>query len=65
MIATIVSGGFKAVVWGLAVAGFARVALAGMIAWPLRQPAGTGVDLGIPQMDGFQHIACGGTIPGP
>jgi alpha-beta hydrolase superfamily lysophospholipase len=39
MIATIVSGGFKAVVWGLAVAGFAGVALAGMIAWPLRQPA--------------------------
>jgi alpha-beta hydrolase superfamily lysophospholipase len=38
MIATIVSGGFKAVVWGLAVAGFASVALAGMIAWPLRQP---------------------------
>jgi alpha-beta hydrolase superfamily lysophospholipase len=39
MIATIVSGGLKAVVWGLAVAGFAGVALAGMIAWPLRQPA--------------------------
>jgi alpha-beta hydrolase superfamily lysophospholipase len=38
MIATIVSGGFKAVVWGLAVAGFAGLALTGMIAWPLRQP---------------------------
>jgi alpha-beta hydrolase superfamily lysophospholipase len=38
MIATIVSGGFKAVVWGLAVTGFAGLALAGMIAWPLRQP---------------------------
>jgi len=39
MIATIVSGGFKAVVWGLAVAGFAGLMLAGMIATPLRQPA--------------------------
>jgi alpha-beta hydrolase superfamily lysophospholipase len=39
MIATIVSGSFKAVVWGLAVAGFAGLVLAGMIAWPLRQPA--------------------------
>src|SRR5258708_38185152 len=38
MIATIVSGSFRAVVWSLAVAGFASVALAGMIAWPLRQP---------------------------
>jgi alpha-beta hydrolase superfamily lysophospholipase len=38
MIATIVSGGFKAVVWGLAVAGFASLALTGMIAWPVRQP---------------------------
>jgi alpha-beta hydrolase superfamily lysophospholipase len=38
MIATIVSGGFKAVLWGLAVAGFAGLALAGMVAWPVRQP---------------------------
>jgi alpha-beta hydrolase superfamily lysophospholipase len=35
MIATIVSGGFRAVVWGLAITG---LALAAMIAWPLRQP---------------------------
>jgi alpha-beta hydrolase superfamily lysophospholipase len=38
LIATIVSVGFRAVVWGLAVTGFAGLALAGMIAWPLRQP---------------------------
>src|ERR1700710_1606890 len=38
MIATIASVGFRAAVWGLAVAGFAGLALAGMIAWPLRQP---------------------------
>src|ERR1700754_1987132 len=38
MIATLVSGGFRAVVWFLAVAGFASLVLAGMIAWPLRQP---------------------------
>jgi alpha-beta hydrolase superfamily lysophospholipase len=38
MIVTIVSVGFRAVVWGLAVSGFAGLALAGMIAWPLRQP---------------------------
>jgi alpha-beta hydrolase superfamily lysophospholipase len=38
MIATILSGGFKAAIWGLAIAGFAGAALAGMIAWPLRQP---------------------------
>jgi alpha-beta hydrolase superfamily lysophospholipase len=38
MIATIVSVGLRAVVWGLAVTGFAGLALAGMIAWPLRQP---------------------------
>jgi hypothetical protein len=29
MIATIVSGGFKAVVWGLAIIGFAGLVLAG------------------------------------
>jgi alpha-beta hydrolase superfamily lysophospholipase len=38
MIATIVSGGFRAVVWSLAVTGFAALLLAGLIAWPLRQP---------------------------
>jgi alpha-beta hydrolase superfamily lysophospholipase len=38
MIATIVSGSFRAVVWGLAVTGFAALLLAGLIAWPLRQP---------------------------
>jgi alpha-beta hydrolase superfamily lysophospholipase len=38
MIGTIVSVGFKAPVWSLAVVGFAGLALAGMIAWPLRQP---------------------------
>jgi len=37
MIATIVSGGLKAVVWGLAVVGFAALVLTGLIAWPLRQ----------------------------
>jgi alpha-beta hydrolase superfamily lysophospholipase len=38
MIATIVSGGFKAVIWGLAVTGLASLALTAMIAWPVRQP---------------------------
>lgn len=38
MIATIVWGGLKAVVWSLAVAGFAALLLAGLIAWPVRQP---------------------------
>jgi alpha-beta hydrolase superfamily lysophospholipase len=38
MIATIVSGGFKAVVLSLAVTGFAALLLAAMIAWPVRQP---------------------------
>jgi alpha-beta hydrolase superfamily lysophospholipase len=38
MIATIVSGGFRVVIWGLAVAGFAALVLAGMVAWPVRQP---------------------------
>jgi alpha-beta hydrolase superfamily lysophospholipase len=38
MIATIAFVGLRAVVWGLAVTGFAGLALAGMIAWPLRQP---------------------------
>jgi alpha-beta hydrolase superfamily lysophospholipase len=38
MITTIVSGGFKAVVWSLALAGLAALVLTGLIAWPLRQP---------------------------
>jgi alpha-beta hydrolase superfamily lysophospholipase len=38
MIATIASGGFKAIVWGLAVVGFAGLLLAGMIATPVRRP---------------------------
>ncbi len=38
MIATIVSGGFKAVVWSLTIAGLASLALTAMIAWPLRPP---------------------------
>jgi alpha-beta hydrolase superfamily lysophospholipase len=38
MIATIVSGGLKAVVWSLAITGFAALLLAGLIALPVRQP---------------------------
>ncbi|HXQ07900.1 MAG TPA: alpha/beta hydrolase, partial [Bradyrhizobium sp.] len=38
MIATIVSGGLKAVVWGLAVVGLAGLVLAGLIASPVRPP---------------------------
>lgn len=38
MIAKLVSGGFKIVISMLAIAGFASLALAGMIAWPVRQP---------------------------
>jgi alpha-beta hydrolase superfamily lysophospholipase len=38
MFATIASGGLKAVVWGLAITGFAALLLAGLIAWPVRQP---------------------------
>jgi alpha-beta hydrolase superfamily lysophospholipase len=38
MIATIVSGGFKAVLWSLAIVGVATLLLAGLIAWPVRQP---------------------------
>jgi pimeloyl-ACP methyl ester carboxylesterase len=37
MIATIVSGGRKAVLWSLAVVGFASLVLTGLIAWPVRQ----------------------------
>jgi alpha-beta hydrolase superfamily lysophospholipase len=39
MIAKMVSGWFKAVICMLAIAGFAGLALAGMIAWPVQQPA--------------------------
>jgi alpha-beta hydrolase superfamily lysophospholipase len=38
MVTAMVSGGFKAVVWSLAAAGFASLLLAGLIAWPLHQP---------------------------
>jgi alpha-beta hydrolase superfamily lysophospholipase len=38
MFATIVSGGLKAAVWGLAITGFAALLLAGLIASPVRQP---------------------------
>jgi alpha-beta hydrolase superfamily lysophospholipase len=38
MFARIVSGGLKAVVWGLAVVGLAGLLLAGMIATPIRRP---------------------------
>jgi alpha-beta hydrolase superfamily lysophospholipase len=38
MITTIVSGGFKAVVWGLAIIGFAGLVLGALIASPLRRP---------------------------
>ena len=38
MIATIVSGGLRAVVWGLAATGFAGLVVAALIASPIRQP---------------------------
>jgi alpha-beta hydrolase superfamily lysophospholipase len=38
MFATIVSGGLKAAVAGLAITGFTALLLAGLIAWPVRQP---------------------------
>jgi len=38
MIATIVSGGLRILVGGLAIAGSAALLLAGLLAWPLRQP---------------------------
>jgi alpha-beta hydrolase superfamily lysophospholipase len=37
MISTIASGGLKAVIWSLAVTGFAALVLTGLIAWPIRQ----------------------------
>jgi alpha-beta hydrolase superfamily lysophospholipase len=39
MIATIVSGGFQVVVWGLAMIGFAATVLAALISRPVHQPA--------------------------
>jgi alpha-beta hydrolase superfamily lysophospholipase len=39
MVATIISGGFEVVVWGLAIIGFAGTLLAALIAWPVRQPS--------------------------
>jgi alpha-beta hydrolase superfamily lysophospholipase len=38
MIATIVSGSFRVLVWGFAVTGFAGLLLAGLIAWPVQRP---------------------------
>jgi alpha-beta hydrolase superfamily lysophospholipase len=38
MFRTIMSGGRKAVIWGLAVTGFAALLLVALIAWPVRQP---------------------------
>jgi alpha-beta hydrolase superfamily lysophospholipase len=38
MITTMVSGGLKAVVWGLAIIGFAGLVLAAIIATPIRRP---------------------------
>jgi alpha-beta hydrolase superfamily lysophospholipase len=38
MIASMMSGGLKVIGWGLAVTGFAALLLAGLIAWPVRQP---------------------------
>src|SRR5882757_1112886 len=38
MISKMVSGGLKAVVWSLAATGFAALVLAGLVAWPVRQP---------------------------
>ena len=38
MIATIVSGGLKASLWGLATIGFAGLVLGALIASPLRRP---------------------------
>lgn len=38
MVTTMISGALKAALWGLAAVGVAALLLAGMIAWPLRQP---------------------------
>jgi len=71
MITKILSGGLKAVVWGLAATGFAALVLAGLGAWPVRQPpeltsisgARKSVDLGsLPAIERFQ--ARDGTVLG-
>jgi alpha-beta hydrolase superfamily lysophospholipase len=71
MITSIVSGGLKAVVWGLAATGFAALVLAGLVAWPVRQPpeltlisgARKSVDLSsLPAIERFQ--ARDGTVLG-
>src|SRR6202166_5031902 len=71
MITRIVSGGLKAVVWGLAATGFAALVLAGLVAWPVRQPpeltsisgARKSVDLSsLPAIERFQ--ARDGTVLG-
>jgi alpha-beta hydrolase superfamily lysophospholipase len=71
MITRIVSGGLKAVVWGLAAAGFAAMVLAGLVAWPVQQPpeltsisgARKSVDLSsLPAIERFQ--ARDGTVLG-
>jgi alpha-beta hydrolase superfamily lysophospholipase len=38
MVVTMVSGGLKAMVWGLALVGMAALVLGGLIAWPVQQP---------------------------
>jgi alpha-beta hydrolase superfamily lysophospholipase len=38
MVARILSGSLRAVVWGLAAVGFAALVLAGLIAWPIQRP---------------------------
>jgi len=38
MVVTMVSGGLKALLWGLALVGIAALVLGGLIAWPLHQP---------------------------
>jgi len=71
MIAKLVSGGLKAVVWGLAATGFAALVLVGLVAWPVRQPpeltsisgARKSVDLSsLPAIERFQ--ARDGTLLG-
>ncbi len=38
MLGSLVFGGLKAVIWGLAIVGFGSLALVGLVAWPLRHP---------------------------
>ena len=65
MIATIVSGGFKVAIWGLAVAGLAGLALAGMIAWPVRQPPELTSISDARKCDRSQHLARRRAVSGP